>query len=140
MNPDDLAAALASVPQNLLKKMGDSCMQYETAEDFVAAMLCGSCPKCGSKKTEDFADHEEYLDPFLGRCKECCALFCIECGSLYKDDESPASYPTVCPACGSKNTDLPKDEDEDSSASNPEINCFDCGAAFCFHCGTVSAD
>ncbi|MBN8461030.1 MAG: hypothetical protein J0M04_24635 [Verrucomicrobia bacterium] len=140
VNPGQLAQIMASIPPDDLTMLHETAMESDTMEDFLGMVLCGPCPKCGSEKTEDCADIKEYLNPFLGRCKECCALFCTECGCPFDDDAKDAVDLTKCPVCASTNTDYPTDDDEDSLVCQPELHCFDCGATYCFHCGTVRAD
>jgi len=111
----------------------------ETAEDFANAIMCPSCPACGSGRTETCGKVRGIENDEVGRCKECCALFCAVCGQVFADGKLPDWPSSECPACGSTDTDFPEDRDEPDGFTE-SIECFACGSRYCFACGAVMPD
>ena len=110
----------------------------ESFDEVSAAIFSGECPKCRSAKTETCDEVAGIENILVGRCKECCTLYCTDCGRIFRNDVITESGPQ-CPACGSGNTDFPADDDEDVALLE-EVECHDCGVIYCFACGGVLPD
>ena len=118
----------------LQKVFGDA----ESFDEVSAAIFSGECPKCGSAKTETCDEIAGIESPLVGRCKECCTLYCTDCGRIFLNDVVTESAPQ-CPACSSSNTDFPADDDDDA-ALREVVECHDCRVVYCFACGGVLPD
>ena len=138
-DPADLARAMKALDAGQLTSLRELAMAAETGEDFTAGLMCGSCPGCGSDKTEDCENVPDYMSSLLGRCKMCCAVFCVECGAIIEDGKQATFAAAICPNCGSSETDLPAETDDledDFEIPDPEVHCFACHATYCYFCGS----
>jgi len=90
----------------LEKVFGDA----ESFDEVSAAIFSGECPKCGSAKTETCDEVAGIENILVGRCKECCTLYCTDCGRIFQNDVITESTP-LCPACGGSNTDFGRNSD-----------------------------
>ena len=77
--------------------------KYESEEEFVAAIMVGSCPNCGSASARDMEGIPGVDDATIGFCCECGLVWCTECGITLK--ELPCKHWDVCDKCN-----RPKDE------------------------------
>jgi len=79
---DEILRIWASLPKDIqetLKKAVDESSAV-TEEQFIAEIMIGECPKCGSKNTKDCEEIEGIEDLTVGLCMNCGFLWCSECG------------------------------------------------------------
>lgn len=141
--PDVMKEILGQMSPRDLEQLRKASLSAATAEDFIAGIMIGPCPACGSPKTETCEDVDGIGDIFVGRCKDCCSLFCTECGQVFQEGNRSCPSPE-CPNCGSSNTNYPDDlgpTDEDGDGPSPAdtmvVHCHDCGTDYCYACGTI---
>jgi hypothetical protein len=120
-----------------LKKKAQSA---ETAEDFASMLMCEPCPECGSDQVETCEEVSAIMNPFVGRCKKCCAQFCVDCAHLLRDEELSivGGLSGECPRCGTAPEDnsacMHKDDGMTDAPSGP-FQCESCGTRYCSTCG-----
>lgn len=134
-------SSFSSLREALAIQAAESCK--DSMESYESTVTTEPCPECGSENTEDCGDVTECdNNVMLGRCKECLTLFCLGCGAPVGDEGPVASFPEVCPVCGSENIDCRTGQYKDSDGKFPschnEIHCSDCGKTCCAVCGAVS--
>ncbi len=54
-----------------------------TDEEFIARMLAGNCPACGSSAVSNCAEDPSIRHPSVNRCGNCGQFWCIDCGKLF---------------------------------------------------------
>lgn len=150
----EIMREMESISPGITQELHRDAMNFETADDFANSILSGSCPKCGSSKTETCDEVSGIEDIFVCRCIDCTTLFCADCGQVFEEDIITVSS-SECPACGSPDTNYPMESDETEyedmddeeesdfgilsalSSEKPEnvITCNACGGHYCFSCG-----
>jgi hypothetical protein len=55
-------------------------------EQFLAEVMTGNCPRCGSNQIKDCRKVEGINDITVGLCMQCGLLWCLECGKLLVDN------------------------------------------------------
>jgi len=70
-------------------------------DQFVRALIVGACPNCASEETEDCLDDPTLEDDTIGRCRDCGAYWCLECGYLLQGQEMHTKCPHwyICDEC-----------------------------------------
>jgi hypothetical protein len=101
----------SDLPPEIKQAMDEMVQQYETAEDFVAAVLTGACPKCGSQSVRDCEKVMGRNDPTVGMCLDCGQHWCLECGYMFADQNDACPHWAICEEC-------------QSSQENPEHGCL----------------
>jgi hypothetical protein len=89
-NPEDLRKAeetLEQIAPGGLADLMELANKHGTAEGFINAILVGPCAKCGSENVGDCEEDPDHFEPFLGRCFDCGAVWCTECGHVLEKDE-----------------------------------------------------
>ncbi len=82
------------LPEEARDAMRELFENSDTAEDFVNAIMVGSCPACGGENVGDCEKDPDYNDITLGRCFDCGTVWCTDCEYVLKKGE------TVCPNDG----------------------------------------
>jgi hypothetical protein len=65
--------------KKLLKKAAKK-SSAKNREQFLADVMTGNCPQCGSNRTQNGDAVEGIEDLTIGRCLSCGHLWCSECG------------------------------------------------------------
>ena len=73
---------LEQMPPDVRAELEEAMRSSRTAEEFVNAVMVGSCPRCGSSQTSDCENDPEINELLVGRCYECGQLWCTECEKL----------------------------------------------------------
>ena len=68
-------------------------------EEFADSIFIGDCPSCGSSKITNCEDEAGIEDPTVGRCLDCRALWCSECGELFSKNQKACGHWQVCDRC-----------------------------------------
>lgn len=89
----------AKMPPEVRRIVDVALRQYETADDFVAAMMIGQCPKCGSESVRDCEGIQGLDDTTVGMCLDCGQRWCLECGALLTNQNDACPHWTVCEEC-----------------------------------------
>lgn len=79
---DEILNLWASLPKDLqqkLKKIAEE-SSAATDEQFIAEVMIGECPRCGSNHTKDCDEVDGIEDLTVGLCMRCGYLWCSECG------------------------------------------------------------
>jgi hypothetical protein len=69
-----------------------------TGQEFVAALLVGDCASCGSANVDD-CENDPIDDLTVGRCFDCDAIWCLECGELLTRESPVCPHWDVCDEC-----------------------------------------
>jgi len=84
----DLLNTYVSLPEDI-KMMLKKAIKKSSAiskEQFLAEVMTGKCPQCGSNQTKNCDKMEGIQDFTVGLCMRCGYLWCSECGKpLVKD-------------------------------------------------------
>lgn len=123
-----------------LDQMKKMALSAETAEDFAGMLMCAPCPQCGSDQVETCDEVSEIMNPFVGRCKKCCAQFCVDCAHLLRDEELSfvGGLCGECPSCGSapeENSDCMDEGGDMTVPPSGPCQCESCGTGYCATCG-----
>ena len=95
-----------------VKAAGES----RTSAEFVARIMVGSCPQCGSAATVDCDQVADIEDPTVGMCKDCGYVWCLEC-ELPMSGGGECLHWDVC-----RNCDVPKNEVGDCEMAPSECD------------------
>ncbi len=85
---DGILKIWASLPKDIQEALKKSVEESSavTEEQFIAEIMIGECPHCGSKNTKDCEEMEGIEDFTVGLCMNCGFLWCSECGrSLFQN-------------------------------------------------------
>jgi hypothetical protein len=67
-------------------------------EQFIAEVMIGDCPKCGSTNTKDCDSVDGIEDFTVGLCMKCGYLWCSECGRPLMNDIHCEHW-EICDTC-----------------------------------------
>ena len=85
-SPEEIEAArvlMNELPPEAAAELRQAFLETATAEEFTNRILCGTCPKCGSKNTGDCEDDPDMVSGILvARCYDCGQLWCTDCEKL----------------------------------------------------------
>ncbi|MBL7077752.1 MAG: hypothetical protein ISS31_09795 [Kiritimatiellae bacterium] len=95
----------STMPTELRQAMAEMVQKYDTAEDFVAAVMMGKCPKCGSASVRDCEGVMGLDDATVGMCLDCGQRWCFECGTVFEAGQNVCGHWAVCDACGLRGSD-----------------------------------
>ena len=93
------AGILESMDPELQSVIRAAAKNSATAEEFMARMMVGDCPTCGSDDVGDCGEDPEIEHPCLGRCYECGQLWCLDCGELLDQSAVECPHEAICAAC-----------------------------------------
>lgn len=89
----------SAMPPEIRQAMAEMVQQYNTAEDFVAAVMMGQCPKCGSESVRDCEGVMGLDDTTVGMCLDCGQRWCLACGYLLRDQNDTCPHWAICEDC-----------------------------------------
>jgi hypothetical protein len=101
---DGILKTWASLPKDVQEALRKSVEESSAvpAEQFLAEMLTGECPQCGSRNTKDCAEMRGIEDFTVGICMNCGMLWCSECGrSLFQNVH--CKHWEICDKCDEAN-------------------------------------
>jgi len=101
---ESVSDILKALPKDLYDSLMDLVQKAESSDEFVRQIFIGDCPVCGSDKTGD-CDELSIEDPTVGVCLKCFALWCTECGTVFKKGQIDCEHWKICDSC-----DLATDE------------------------------
>jgi hypothetical protein len=133
----ELLQSMSPEVREILRK---SIEATDTADELVSLIFCPACPTCSSGKVETCDEIIGIENPMVGRCMECCALFCTECEQLFADEKTAAAArpSDKCPTCESADTSF--DEDIDAKEVGDWFECYQCNTPYCTACGKAIPD
>jgi hypothetical protein len=133
---DMVTGPLKMMEPGILEQMRNLANECETADDFMAAIFIGDCPKCGSNKTQDCENVAGIESVTVGRCKSCGTLFCSDCGHVFVNDKVTTGEPK-CSSCGSEETNFVEvmDGELPTAGFDTSVTCFACDRVYCGICG-----
>jgi len=102
--PEGFRDTWDKMPEDVKDYFVKAADESRTSAEFVARIMVGSCPQCGSIDTASGEDVENIEDPTVGMCKACGFLWCLEC-ELPLTAGSECLHWQVCRDC-----DVPKNE------------------------------
>lgn len=79
--------------------LGEALVQAETGEEFIASVMVGQCPRCGSSNVDDCENDRAINDICVGQCFDCDFLWCLECGEPLHRDSPHCPHWSVCEQC-----------------------------------------
>jgi hypothetical protein len=79
---EEILKIWASLPKEVQDALRDAAEESSavTDEQFIAEIMIGECPQCGSKNTKDCEEIDGIEDFTVGLCMNCGFLWCSECG------------------------------------------------------------
>lgn len=80
--------------ENLLEIMRTS----GSLEEAIRRIHVGDCPVCGSQNTRDCED-TPLNDSTVGICLDCHAMWCLECGMVFKEGQTKCEHWEICDKC-----------------------------------------
>ncbi|MHA2062348.1 MAG: hypothetical protein ACW963_08685 [Candidatus Sifarchaeia archaeon] len=96
----DFSEIWDSLPKDIQKTLRKAVEESSAAseEQFIAEIMIGECPNCGSNQTKDCEKVEGIEDISVGLCMNCGYLWCSECGrSLVKNTK--CNHWEICDTC-----------------------------------------
>ena len=66
--------------------------------EFISKVMVGSCPVCNSQDTRD-CEYSPLNDSTIGLCEECHAMWCLECGIIFKNKQTKCDHWGICENC-----------------------------------------
>ena len=81
-NNDDLLKAYANLLDDIRRmiKQASDKQSARNNEQFLAEVMTGHCPGCGTNQIKDCRKVEGIIDISVGLCMRCGYLWCLECG------------------------------------------------------------
>ena len=76
----------------------DSFKNAKNEKDFFRIMMVGDCPKCGGENTRDCED-SPLGDITVGFCLDCYIIWCLECGEIFKENQTICVHWEICDKC-----------------------------------------
>lgn len=80
---DALQEILDQMPEDAMAVLHEAATSSETGSQFVAMLMVGKCPSCGSVDVEDCEHTTGVEDCTVGRCHSCGKFWCLECGEVF---------------------------------------------------------
>jgi hypothetical protein len=89
---------LEFLPPEIVEELKNISDNSKSPDDFIRQILVGNCPICGIDNTDD-CENNTFADNCVGICNSCKALWCLECGFIFKKDQTECGHWEICEQC-----------------------------------------